>query len=583
MYANFPSAAWHVFKNVSNCIYRSYFIPLQQKPNLDEVAKPLTAGIVSYQVQNLNSKMMLYDLAGHQSYYSSHSSLLEAISLTSPSTFLMLVDVSVGTIEGIIAQMYYWLAMISNVCHKCPQPSSIIVVGTHADTVKMDYVIALGNKINNLAKGIFKKHTFEQFIALNVTKHGDGLKNFLSLLGGVNDNVRQRSPAISLSNHLMYAFLNDKVPSYQEALPMSHLLSLLDKEEPRVLPTEKSEIMALLNTLAEKGFIVFLHTGSDDSWIVLDQGTLLEKVNGALFAPSDFKEHLPIASNTGIIPLEVLKDHFPNHNTAMIVQFLIQLELCQHISLEHINTNMAPKYPLSSDLLFFPPLISENRPHFNISTPERCFGWLLSADSIHQFFPNRFLHTLILKLALDLCLPDKNRTIDTDIQRKNRQCKVWRCGINWNSVNAVSTVIELMERSRDLFLVMSFPDPSVLNELIPVLQTIRNTLSQFCPSTAATEYIVHPSKASSVFTQGCSVTSLTRVQLSHLRDALKSGRSSVVDTDNEVVDLNTWISVEPCLKRLVFYAVNGELLVLIPMRCDLFNNGKSSVSRVLDG
>ena len=543
------------------CIYRSYSIPLQQKPNLDEVAKPLTAGIVSYQVQNLNSNMMLYDLAGHQSYYSSHSSLLEAISLTSPSTFLMLVDVSVGTIEGIIAQMYNWSTMISNVCHKCPQPSSIMVVGTHADMVKMDCIMALREEINKLAKNIFKKHTFEQFIALNVTEQGDDLKSFLSLLDGVNDNVQQRSPAISLSNHLMYAFLIDKVPSYQEALPMSHLLSLLDKEEPRVLPTEKSEIMTLLTTLAEKGFIVFLHTDSDDSWIVLDQGTLLEKVNGALFAPSYFKEHLPIASNTGIIPLEVLKSHFPNHNTAMIVQFLIQLELCQHISLEDIKTNMAPKGSSSSDLLFFPPLISEGRPHF-ISCPEKCFGWLLSTDSIHQFFPNRFLHTLILKLAYKLCLPDKSRKINTDIQGKNRQCKVWRCGISWNSVSGVSTIIELMEQSRDLFLVMSFPDPSVLNELIPVLRTIKTTLNEFCSSIETTEYIVDPSKASSVFTQGCAVTSLTRVQLSHLRDALKIDRSSVVDTNNEKVDLKKWISMEPCLQDLVSIAVNGKVLVV---------------------
>ena len=538
--------------------------------------------------------MMLYDLAGHQSYYSSHSSLLEAISLTSPSTFLMLVDVSVGTIEGIIAQMYYWSAMISNVCHKCPQPSSIIVVGTHADMKEMDYVMALGKEIKKLAKGIFKKHTFEQFIALNVTEHGDDLKSFLSLLDVVNNNVRQRSPAISLSNHLMYAFLNDKVPSYQEALPMSHLLSLLDKEEPRVLPKEKSEIMTLLNTLAEKGFIVFLHTDSDDSWIVLDQGALLEKVNGALFAPSFFKEYLPIASNTGIIPLEVLKSHFPNHNTAMIVQFLIQLELCQHISLEHINTNMAPKYPSSSDLLFFPPLISEDRPHFesdDISIPEKCFGWLLSTYNIYQFFPNRFLHTLILKLALHLCLPDTNRKINTDIQRNNRQCKVWRCGISWNSVNGVSTVIELMEQSQCLFLVMSFPHPKFCMDLLPVLKIIKKTLNQFCPSIAATEYIVDPSKASSVFTQGCSPKSLRRVQLSHLGDALKDDNPAVVDTDNKVLVLKKWISVEPCLERLVSIAVNGKVYrlctyeggVIYLISTETGNNSKSSTSHVLDG
>ena len=505
--------------------------------------------------------MILYDLAGHHTYYSSHCSLLEAISLTSPSTFLMLVDVSVSIVR-ITAQMYCWCAMISNVCHQCPQPSSVIVVGTHVDMVKKDYLTELGEKIKELGKDIFRKHIFEEFIALNAIEcRGDSLNSFFSLLNRINNEVGKRSPAISLTNHLMYAFLNDKVPSDKEVISLSSLMSLLEKEVPRVLPTETSQIISLLTTLGERGFIVFLHTDNDDSWIVRNQGTLLEKVNGALFAPSFFKEHLPIASNTGIIPMDVLGKHFPDHNNSMIVQFLVQLQLCQHISLEGVNTNMAPQGPSSSDLLFFPPLISEDRPHFgpgDIATPERCFGWLLHTDSIHQFFPNRFLHTLTLKLAHELCLADQNP--NAIIQVNNRQCKVWRCGISWNSVKGVSTVIELMEQSRCLFLVMSFPVPKYCNELVPVLQTIKATLSQFSPSIPATEYIVDPSKASSVFTQGCSLDTLTRIKLSHLSDALKDGDPTVVDSNNKVVHLNNWTSVEPCLPHLVSIAVNGKVL-----------------------
>ena len=509
--------------------------------------------------------MILYDLAGHHSYYSSHCSLLEAISLTSPSTFLMLVDVSVGGIVGITAQMYYWSAMISNVCHQCSQPSSVIVVGTHVDMVKKDYLTELGEIIKELGKDIFKKFIFEKFIFLNAIEcRGDSLKSFLSLLNGINIKVGKRSPAISLSNHLMYAFLNDKVPSDKEVISLSSLMSRLKKEVPQVLPTETSQIIPLLTTLGEKGFIVFLHTGNDDSWIVLDQGTLLEKVNGALFAPSFFKEHLPIASNTGIIPMDVLGKRFPDHNNAMIVQFLIKLQLCQRISLEGVNTNMAPQGPSSADLLFFPPLISEDRPQFgpdDMATPERCFGWLLSTDSIHQFFSNRFFHTLMLKLAHELCLPDKKH--DAIIRCNDRKCKVWRSGISWNSVKGVSTVIELMKQSRCLFLVMSFPDPKCCNELVPVLQTIKATLSQFSPSIPATEYIVDPSKASSVFTQGCSLDTLTRVELFQLSDALKDRRSTVAaDPGNTVLHLNNWTSVEPCLPRLVSIAVNGKVLVV---------------------
>ena len=466
----------------------------------------------------------------------------------------MLVDVSVGGIVGITAQMYYWSAMISNVCHQCCQPSSVIVVGTHVDIVKKEYLAELEDKIKQLTHNIFKKHIFEKFISLNVIEcHGDN-----------HNKVGQRSPAISLTNHLMYAFLNDKVPSDKEVIALPYLMSLLEMEEPRVLPTETSEIIKLLTTLSEKGFIVFLVTDNDDSWIVLDQITLLEKVNGALFSPSHFKEHLPIASNTGIIPMSVLGSHLhvPSHNIEMIIQFLIKHQLCQRICLEGFNTNMAPQVPTSSDLLFFPPLISEERPHFgpnDITAPERCFGWLLHTDSIHQFFPNRFLHTLMLKLAHEICLRDENP--NAIIQVNNRQCKVWRCGISWNSVKGVSTVIELMKESR-LFLVMSFPAPKYCNELVPVLQTIKDTLCQFPPSIPATEYIVDPSKASTVFTQGCSVDTLTRVKLSYFQDALKDGDPTVVDNNNRVVHLNNWTSVEPCLSHLVSYAVNGKVFVI---------------------
>ena len=167
----------------------------------------------------------------------------------------------------------------------------------------------------------------------------------------------------------------------------------------------------------------------------------------------------------------------------------------------------------------------------------------------------------MLKLAHELCLPDKKH--HAIIHYNDRKCKVWRSGISWNSVKGVSTVIELMKQSRCLFLVMSFPDPKCCNELVPVLQTIKATLSQFSPSIPATEYIVDPSKASSVFTQGCSLDTLTRVELSHLSDALKDGRSTVAaGPGNTVLRLNTWTCVEPCLSRLVSIAVNGKVLVV---------------------
>ena len=101
---------------------------------MSKPVKALTAGIISHRVKSLKANMTIYDLAGHREYYSSHSSILEHISNTTPSIFLLLVNLLL-TIKDITAQLYYWSALIGNVCSKCSQQSSIIVVGTHADCI----------------------------------------------------------------------------------------------------------------------------------------------------------------------------------------------------------------------------------------------------------------------------------------------------------------------------------------------------------------------------------------------------------------------------------------------------------------
>ena len=124
-----------------------------------------TAGIIPQQTQVPGGNIVLYDLADHHQYYSSHSSCLETISLKSPSTFLLLSDLSKG-IDVMKSEYNYWCSLIGNAkaeqkwcslignirkakaeqkwCSlignirkaKAEQKSSIIlVVGTHADKI----------------------------------------------------------------------------------------------------------------------------------------------------------------------------------------------------------------------------------------------------------------------------------------------------------------------------------------------------------------------------------------------------------------------------------------------------------------
>eukprot|EP00731_Ephydatia_muelleri_P035584 Em0138g1a len=54
--------------------------------------KPLTAGIIPYNIQSQHGNMVLYDMAGQPEYYTSHCACIEAISFSSPAIFLTLVD-----------------------------------------------------------------------------------------------------------------------------------------------------------------------------------------------------------------------------------------------------------------------------------------------------------------------------------------------------------------------------------------------------------------------------------------------------------------------------------------------------------
>ena len=67
-------------------------------------------------------------------------------------------------------------------------------------------------------------------------------------------------------------------------------------------------IVPLLETLHSVGLIVYLENKEDPTkcWVVVSKEILVSEVDGILFAPSYFKEHRDIASNTGIITSSAL-------------------------------------------------------------------------------------------------------------------------------------------------------------------------------------------------------------------------------------------------------------------------------------
>ena len=513
--------------------------------------KLLTAGIVPHLVKNEEMNMVLFDLAGHREYYSSHCAALEAISLT-PSIFLMLVNM-LQDLKDITAQLYYWSAMIGDVCHKCPEHSSVIVVGTHADVIadwrKLE---SLQKDIERVARDALKKHTFVGFTALNTTAlQGKEMESFMSSLRQTNSSVIAKHPAISLNSHMMYAFLNDRVPAHLDAIPLSQLLTLLRQEEPKFLPTEASEVTPLLKTLSDKGLIVFLHGDEANSWIVLHPEVLLEKVNGVLFAPESFKEHLPIASNTGVIPIHVLREYFQD-NIDMMVQFLKLFELCVPITLTNMNTNMAPigspNTPSTAlgPLLYFPACVCVEKPsNVTITQKGPFFGWLICTTSINQSFSPRCLHVITSRLADGFALPTVERSLVPGLDKYNRSCDVWSKGISWMNDEGVITVVEMMDDFRCLSCTVTTSVDSNPQYALSVMQAIKEACGEFCPSVSVVELISCPPEATSDHTQAT-------VELELLKEKVRNKKNTVADsTKKKQVKVSEWIKVEPQLLELI--------------------------------
>ncbi|MCX8505450.1 MAG: hypothetical protein ORN98_02400, partial [Alphaproteobacteria bacterium] len=281
--------------------------------------------------------------------------------LNSPAIFLLLQDLTKDS-ETIIIELYYWSTMIDGVCHKCPQQSSVIVVGTHADLLTPEQATRKLAHLQSVAKMVITHHKFVSAIAINLKDiYSSKVGHFMTLLLDTNKTVVSCGPSIPIHCHLLLAFLKDRIRSHVDAISLSDLLELLSADPEKSIQPDMFKIIPILQTLSEKGLVVFIPSEDPSfSWIVLNTEKILKKINGALFADPSHKEHIHLASNTGIISVSALKQAFPEYNILMIAQFMIHFELCQEVDISQVNTNMAPEGTPSHDhgpLLFFPALV----------------------------------------------------------------------------------------------------------------------------------------------------------------------------------------------------------------------------------
>ena len=556
----------------------------------------LTTGInahtfSSHEVGNI----VLYDLAGHKEYYSSHAAILENLMLSTPAVFAILSKMT-DNLDIIERDLYYWFNFIKNVSLQLSssRPSQILVIGSRLDELTNGYE-KISKVVADVAEKANHSQDFRGFLPMECHRPGGkGVKEFVVKLSYSCKAVLDRSDKISFYCHVQFSFLQ-LLRSKENIITISlkELCVVLKKRDDPSLPSERSVLLEFLITLNDKGLILFLKNEDDaQSWVVIDRAALLKEVNGILFASNKIEHaYQNIASNTGIVPISVLEKLFPQHDICMLIGFLKSLQFCHVLesnTLQMFKTNISAPIPLPSDeLLFFPSLIHAEPPA-DIEI-ENGLGWCLWCPNPNQFLSTRFLHLLLFSLSFIFGFPcrstaGKIAANDPHIML-TRRCDVWMTGIYWEN-DDVDVIVEVTEHYRCVTVITSMKDNKksrkLFNNVVQVILTLKSQMHSF----ECEEYLIAPSdvaKARSLLVIERTLYNIKDIARSVLTKCSVSDNSNTkgVGIEQIVGAHDPFLCIAPSITKALFSAKSslqeGHLQHMVN-KCSYFSSSLNPMS-----
>ena len=561
----------------------------------------LTTGINAHNFSSHEvGNIVLYDLAGHKEYYSSHAAILENLMLNTPAVFAILSKMT-DDLRTIKYDLYYWFNFIKNAClHlSSSRPSQVLVIGSRLD--EMSYGCEeISKVVAEVAEKADHSQEFHGFLPMECHRPGGkGVKEFVAMLSYSCKAILDRSDKISFYCHVQFSFLQ-LLRSKENiiAISLKELCIILRERDDPSLPSERLVLLQFLTTLSDKGLILFIKNEDDaQSWVVVDRAALLNEVNGVLFAPKEIKHvHRDIASNTGIVPKSVLEKLFPKHNINMLIGFLKSLQFCHVLEsnmLQIFKTNISTSTPLPSDeLLFFPSLINA-KPPANIEI-ENGLGWCLWCPDHNQFLSTRFLHLLLFSLSYVFCFPRYNRAgefaSNPQILMLARRCDVWTNGIYWkNDGDKVEVTVEVTEHYRCVTVVTSMNDiensHNVFNDVIKTVLTLKSQMHSF----ECEEYLIFPSdtgKVRSLPVQKWTLYNIKNVARSVLAkgNITDDGNNKTINIEEIVGSHDPFLCIAPSVTKALFSAElslrEDHIQQHIIERCSFFSSSPLLLSHM---
>ena len=450
---------------------------------------PCTAGIIPYKLQHRTlGNIIVHDFAGHSEYYSSHSAVIENLLQGSGGVFLIVVNILE---KEAVKQLHQWVTVVRNEAQKALNECHVIVIVSHVDKIS--------NPVERRRKEEIQEIIVRErcdSVLLDCRKlGGSGVDSFFKKSSIACESIRStRRNKSSLYDHEMYRLL---VERKENILTLSDVMSVGKYNNDYVIPDKKEDVLDALHLLHSIGLISVLKS-EDKVWVVVNKGILLTEVDGILFAPETFKEHVDIASNTGIVSVSGLTRLFPKYDRDMLICFLKNMELCQEMNPSFLRMTNLHQLAVEEEeeggterrgerLLFFPCLLSTDRPD-EMTSEVYQFGWCLQCTSKHDFFPPRYFHVLSLHLAYKKALPQEDDNL-------NRYCTFWKNGLYWFNGHGVGSLVEIVDESQCVLVMMSCEkgySDNMVSLRRDVIGDVMSVYKESCPSLEVKELVIDP-------------------------------------------------------------------------------------------
>ena len=558
-----------------------------------------TAGIIPTTFRSKAfGNTILYDLAGHVEYYTSHAAVIQSTVISTPPVFIVIINLSESE-EKISQTLRYWWSFIDNHAARSSAPPQVILVGSHADIVKSTggNVQEKMTGISALLKKLPASFHFAGQVALDCRDPASRkLQHFCSLVNQSCTVLRQKAD-VDLRCHVLYAFLLDRFKD-KVACTVSDVATSI-KQTSTLLPQKLDTLIPLISTLSDKGLLLLVKGGERCRgwWIILQKQALLGEMNGVIFAPKGFSQHKDLSWSTGVVPFFKLKKEFPDYNPNMVSEFLTHLEFCFKIEdhqtlalLKDEATNMEDTCPdVSEEYYFFPALVNiENPLHVWEQNDRMCCkcGWFYQCIRPDQFLTTQFLHVLILRLAFTFALKLDPGDCCKDSLTLRRKCSVWKHGIAWLDGAPIETVVEVGLQLQSIVVIMRCPEgkeAKCAQLRSEVVQKVLEAKDEHCKAVQMSESLVHPTDAKYPFTDNIedvkfySLTAIARSTVSEEEALDHRGRNPIPvqdlllfhpyssDTSTELLSelFGRKHSMDEKMRRQILETLNSEYSVTI--------------------